>query len=141
LKGQDQITSHVLTATEQFQVGGIANVRAYPPGEIAGDNGYSGTAELSFPVYGIPKGVRAPWSKAKLYDALRLATFYDYGHTNLRTTSAGESKDRTLRGWGCGLRYDLPENFSIRVDVAWPLDNTPSDGNRTHTWIKVTKEF
>ena len=141
LKGQAQYASHTLTATEQFQLGGIANVRAYPPGEAAGDTGYSTTAELSFPVYGISKSIQAPFSKAKLYDALRLATFYDWGRTGVRTVALAERENKSLGGYGCGIRYDLPENFSLRVDVAWPAIQHSSDNRHVQTWVKVSKDF
>ncbi|MBF0485329.1 MAG: ShlB/FhaC/HecB family hemolysin secretion/activation protein [Candidatus Omnitrophica bacterium] len=140
LKGQGQLASHALTASEQFQIGGISNVRGYPSGEVVGDDGISLTGEWSFPVYFIPKNIDAPFSKAKLYDALHLAAFYDWAEAYLRVP-AGEKKDKKLSSLGCGLRYDLPENFSARLDVAWPLDQLPSDGNHMHAWVKISKDF
>ncbi|MBF0485085.1 MAG: ShlB/FhaC/HecB family hemolysin secretion/activation protein [Candidatus Omnitrophica bacterium] len=141
LKGQAQFAARTLTATEQFQIGGISNVRAYPIGEVVGDNGQSCTAELSFPIYGIPKNIQAaPHSKGKLYDDLKLAVFYDWANASLRNPD-GAKKNKSLSGAGWGLRYDLPENFSIRFDMAWALDNTPSDGKNVHSWIRVSKDF
>ncbi|MCU0652366.1 MAG: BamA/TamA family outer membrane protein [Candidatus Omnitrophica bacterium] len=140
-KNQIQISPYILTAAEQFQIGGIANVRGYPPAEAIGDQGYSMTWEWSFPLYFVPKEIKVPFSKAKLYDAFRLAMFYDWANTRLRRPAASERKNETLRGWGCGARFNLPEDFSFRVDLGWPLDNTPSDGNRLHTWVQVSKDF
>lgn len=140
-KNQIQFTPYILTAAEQFQIGGITNVRGYPSAELVGDKGYSSTIEWSFPPYFIPRGIRVPFSKAKFYDALRLVPFYDWANTRLRRTQAGEEKNRTLRAVGCGLRFNLPEDFSLRADFAWSLDNEPSDNQRHHAWTEVSKSF
>jgi hemolysin activation/secretion protein len=140
-KNQIQISPYILTAAEQFQIGGIANVRGYPPAEAVGDKGYSMTWEWSFPLYFIPKDIKVPFSKAKFYDAFRLAVFYDWANTRLRRPIGTEQKDRTLKAAGCGLRLNLPENFSLRLDFGWPLDNTPSDSDHMHTWAQVSKSF
>ncbi|HAJ56731.1 MAG TPA: hypothetical protein DCL35_03050 [Candidatus Omnitrophica bacterium] len=140
-KNQIQLSPYILPAAEQFQIGGIANVRGYPTAEAVGDNGYSMTWEWSFPVYFIPKDVQVPFSKAKLYDAIRVVAFYDWANTRLRRPAAGEEKNTTLRGAGVGVRVNLPENFSAKVEFAWPLDKLPSDGDRLHTWFEVSKSF
>ena len=141
IKSEAQFASRTLDATEEYQLGGIANVRGFAPGEAVGDNGQSATAELGIPVYGIPKNLKIPFSSAKLYDALRVAAFYDWGHVHLRTSQPGVFKSRILDSYGCGLRVTLPENFFFRVDFAWPVTGQPSDHRGEHTWVQVTKQF
>lgn len=140
-KSQMQLSPYMLTASEQFQIGGIANVRGYPPAEAVGDKGYASTLEWSFPPYLISKNAAIPLSKAKLYDALRVTIFYDWANAHLKRPTATEEKNKTLRGVGYGFRLNLPEDFSIRLDFAWPLDNTPTDSDHMHPWIQVTKNF
>ncbi|OGX16061.1 MAG: hypothetical protein A2166_05480 [Omnitrophica WOR_2 bacterium RBG_13_41_10] len=140
-KNQLQFSPNLLTATEQFQIGGIVNVRAYPPAEVVGDSGYSMTWELSLPIYMVPRDLKVPFSKAKVYDALRLVAFYDWANARQRRPAAGVQKNRTLRGAGWGLRFNLPEDFSARVEFAWPLDNMPSDSERLHTLFEISKSF
>lgn len=140
-KNQIQLSPYILTAAEQFQIGGIANVRGYPPAEHVGDKGYATTLEWSSPVYFLPKGIKVPLSSAKLYDALRVVTFYDWANVDLRNPQAGEEEKETLSSVGWGLRFNLPEDFSARLDFAWPLDKTPSDNNHLHTWVDVSKSF
>ncbi len=140
-KNQMQISPYILTAVEQFQIGGISNVRGYPPAEVVGDNGYSSTFEWTFPPYLLPKDIKVPFSRAKLYDAFRFAMFYDWANTRLRRPSATEEKNKTLRSVGWGFRFNLPEDFSIRVDIAWALDNLPSDRRGMHPWVQVSKSF
>jgi len=141
-KNQIQLSPYILSAAEQYQLGGIINVRGYPPAEVVGDKGYSMSWEWSFPPYLVPKNIGVPFSKAKFYDALRIVTFYDWGNVHLKRPIAGsEQKNKTLRSAGCGLRFNLPEDFSVRLEFAWALDNTPSDSNREHTWVQITKNF
>jgi len=80
-------------------------------------------------------------SKAKLYDVLKIVGFYDWGNVHLRRPATGEGKNTTLRGAGFGFRLNLPENFFIRVEFAWPLDRTPSDSNHFHPYSQISKEF
>ena len=93
------------------------------------------------PPYFISKNLNFPFSKAKVYDAVRIVTFYDWSNTRLIRPTATEEKSTTLRGAGCGIRVNLPEDFAFRVEVAWPLDRTPSDGDNVRTWGEVTKSF
>jgi hemolysin activation/secretion protein len=140
-KSQAQITSNILTAAEQFQIGGIANVRGYPAAEVVGDRGFSSTMAWSIPFYFIPKSFIVPFSKARLYDSIRLVTFYDWANARLRKPAAGEQKDRTLRSIGYGIRIIMPDGFSARIEFAWPLDNMPSDGHHMHSWTEISKSF
>jgi len=138
---QLQSTNNILTAAEEFQIGGIANVRGYPPAEVVGDSGLSSTFEWTCPPYLLPKDIKVPFSKAKFYDAIRLAVFYDWAWAHLRRPLATEAKDKTLRGAGVGFRFNLPEDFSVRVDIAWALDNLPTDRRGMHPWFQISKSF
>lgn len=140
-KNSAQISPYALAASQQMQLGGVSNVRGYPAGEYVGDEGYTTTFEWLIPPYFIPKNIKVPYSKGKLYDALKIALFYDWGWVSLKSPQAGEGKEETLRSAGIGCRFSLPEKFSIRADVAWPLDKTPSDGDHVHSWLAVSKEF
>ncbi|MCU0665482.1 MAG: BamA/TamA family outer membrane protein [Candidatus Omnitrophica bacterium] len=140
-KNQFQFTNNVLPAAEQFQIGGIVNVRGYPAAEVVGDQGCSITGEWSLPMYPVARSWKVPFSKATVYDSLRWVVFYDWANARLRRVAAGEEKSRTLRSTGCGLRLSLPEDFFAKVEVAWPLDNTPSDSDHAHVLLEVSKRF
>ena len=140
-RNQLQLSPNILTATEQFQIGGIANVRGYPSAEAVGDSGFATTWEWFCPVYFIPKNIKVPFSKAKLYDSIRLAAFYDLATAHLRRPLVGEEKSKTLKSAGWGIRFNLPEDLSFRIDFAWPLDNLPSDGKHLHTLVQFSKSF
>ncbi|MCK9603871.1 MAG: BamA/TamA family outer membrane protein [Candidatus Omnitrophica bacterium] len=140
-KNQIQMSPYILSAAEQFQVGGITNVRGYPPAEVVGDDGYTMTFELSSPIHLIPKEINVPFTKTKIYDALRIIAFYDWGNVHLKRPLTTENKNKTLRSAGCGMRFNLPQNLSARVEVAWPLDSLPSDARHVRTWAQITKDF
>jgi hemolysin activation/secretion protein len=141
-KNQAQLSPYILTAAEQFQLGGIANVRGYAPAEAVGDTGSSMTWEWSFPVYLMPKKAKVPFSQSTFYDAFRVVGFYDWGWSYLHRPSAGVKKNTTLRAAGAGVRFNLKEDLSLRYDIAWPLDGrTPSDGKNVHQWMEFSKTF
>jgi hemolysin activation/secretion protein len=141
-ENQFQISPYILTSAEQFQIGGITNNRGYPLAEKVGDQGYSSSLELSFPVYFIPKRFYVPFCKERFYDSLRMLIFYDWAHTNLRNPQTGEEKHVTLRSAGFGFKFNLPtKDLLVRLEFGWPLDQTPSDEKHLHTWIEVSKIF
>ncbi len=140
-KNQLQFSPSILTATEQFQIGGPANNRGYPPAEFVGDSGYSMSWELSCPPYFVPKSFKVPFSKSRIYDAIRIIGFYDWSNAHLKTLQAGDKKNRTVRSAGCGIRLNILENFFARYEIGWPLDKKPSDGKNLHHWIEITKTF
>ncbi|MFH1767870.1 MAG: BamA/TamA family outer membrane protein, partial [Candidatus Omnitrophota bacterium] len=84
---------------------------------------------------------KVPGSESTFYDAARLVVFYDWAATQYNRVSSGEKKRQTLKGTGVGLRFNLPENFSLRVECAYPLGKTPSDENHLHTYLSVSKKF
>lgn len=142
-KNSAQLSNNNLVASEQFQMGGAASVRGYPPAEKAGDKGWYTAAEISFPVYFLPKKAKVPFTvKEKWYDDLRLVVFYDWATTRLNTPLPGEKKNETLRGWGFGWRFNVKDNLSMRVEIGYPLSGkTPSDGDHAHPWIEFTSKF
>lgn len=140
-KNQLQFSPSILTATEQFQVGGPANNRGYPPAEFVGDRGYSMVWEVAMPPYFMPKSLKVPFSKSRIYDAVRFIGFYDLANVHLKSLQAGDKKNRTITSAGCGIRVNILENFFARYEIGWPLDQRPSDGKGVHQWIEITKTF
>lgn len=141
LKNNLQFSNYTLLSCEQFQIGGITNVRAYPPAEYSGDKGLASSLEWSFPLYFLPKDINVPFSKSKFYDVSRVVVFYDWATTHLNKVLPGDNKHQTLRGWGFGYRFNLPKDFSLRVETAYSLGKTPSDEKHRRTYVSVTKSF
>ena len=141
-KNQAQYCNYNLVASEEFQIGGPTSVRGYPPAEYTGDEGYYTSLEWSFPPYFLPKDLKMPFKKKyNLYDSLHLVLFYDWATTHLNRVFAGEEEQQTLKGCGAGLRFNLGDDFSARVEVGYPLGETPSDQNHAHSWVEITTKF
>lgn len=140
-KNSAQFTNYTLPAAEQFQIGGAISVRGYPPAEFGGDSGFYTAPELSLPIYGLSKELTVPFNKEKLYDSLRFVLFYDWATTYLNTLQAGEEKRQTLKGYGFGLRFNLRDNLSFRVEVGYPTGKKASDGDSAHPWIELVSKF
>ncbi|MBF0122470.1 MAG: ShlB/FhaC/HecB family hemolysin secretion/activation protein [Candidatus Omnitrophica bacterium] len=138
-KNSSQFTNNTLTASEQFQIGGPVSVRGYPPAERSGDKGYFTSLEWSLPLYGFPKYVSLPFRQEKVYDALRLVTFWDWGFVSNKNP-AGEKKTETLKGYGFGTHYNA-KDLTISFEMGYPIGKLPSDGNRPHPWVEVSYKF
>jgi hemolysin activation/secretion protein len=141
VKSQLQLSSYRLLSCEQFQIGGISNVRSYPAAEYSADEGFSAGVEWNFPLYFLPEKIKIPFSSDQLYQALRGIIFYDWG-TIWYNDTAGEDKNKqTIKGWGYGFIFNPGRVLSLRAEVAYPCGRTPSDGNRMHAYLSASAEF
>ena len=139
-KNAFQYSNYNLLSVEQFQLGGISNVRGYEPAAYAGDSGVTSSFDWSFPIYGLPKDIIVPHSKSTFYDATRFVIFYDVGYASLHDPIGTNAPDKTLQGVGYGIRFNLLENFSSRLEVAYPLapEGEPS---HAHIYWDFSKKF
>ncbi len=147
-KTRFQFSSATLTGVNAFSLGGYCGVidnRGYPRTQAPGDSGRAINLGLDFPAYFIPRTMNAPFStKTKLYDSLRLFTFYDWGRSILKSPKAGDKKTTTLTSIGLGFTYTVPEqSLSIRLDYGFPMSKhvDPVDSDHAHAWWSVTKGF
>jgi hemolysin activation/secretion protein len=139
-KNAFQYSNYNLLSVEQFQLGGISNVRGYDPAAYAGDSGLTSSFDWSFPLYFLPKDTIVPHSKSTFYDATRFVVFYDVGYASLHSpTGVGESSE-TLQSLGYGIRFNLLENFSARVEVAYPLA-PQGEPSHAHLYWDFTKKW
>ena len=122
------------------------NVRGYPPAEFTGDSGFASSLEWSFPLlsYILPKTLKTskvPFSKSTFTDATRVVGFYDMGVVHNNKNILFERKQKFLHGYGFGVRFNLPEDFSIRLEFAGPLGSNPSDDRTLRTYFGVHKKM
>jgi len=114
-----QLASTNLDSSEKFSLGGANGVRAYPPNEASGDEGWLMTSELHWqlPVEG-SKGV------------LELIGFYDSGVSYIEKTPAIEAGNRrALAAKGLGLRGTGPNQYAVKLDYAWKAGNAPAQSD------------
>lgn len=141
LRFSAQITPYIMCASEQFLIGGYETVRGYPRSERGGDEGMTASAEYSLPFYFLPKGIKIPFTKKSLYDALRVVLFYDWGRAKNRRVLAGDNKNYYLAGAGGGLRLNIADDCYVRFDVAGPVNIKPSNDSKTTIYVEAKKMF
>jgi len=139
-KNAFQYSNYNLLSIEQFQLGGISNLRGYDPAFYSADSGVTSTFDWSFPLYGISKSAVVPWSQSTWYDATRAVIFYDTGYAELHDPAEGVIPHETLQDIGYGIRLNLLENFSGRVEVAYPLA-TQGESSHAHLYWDFEKKF
>ncbi|HOW35068.1 MAG TPA: POTRA domain-containing protein [Candidatus Omnitrophota bacterium] len=147
-KGKWQLSSQALTGVNVFSIGGIMGVidnRGYPRAQAPGDSGRSFSGGFSFPPFGVPRHLNVPFSKTKLYDSVKLFTFYDWGEAILKNPTESQRETTTLSSAGFGVLFNVPDrNLATRLDVGWPTsEDDPKDdtGHYPHVWWSVTQGF
>jgi hemolysin activation/secretion protein len=114
-----QLASDSLVPIEQFSIGGLTTVRGYRQDVLVTDNGIVTSVEARVPIFQTPQAKRS----------LQIAPFIDFG---IGWNTGRDSPDpNTLVGLGCGLLWQMGENFSARLDWGIPLINIPNSEGRT----------
>lgn len=110
LRGDLQLADRPLLPIEQFGVGGVLSVRGYRQDLLLTDNGFFGSVEGRIPILRLPKQQAL----------LQVTPFFDFG----RGWNLGESPDPDpgfLAALGFGLRLQIGNNFTARMDFGFPL--------------------
>ena len=98
-----------LDSSEKFSVGGLSGVRAYPPGEAAGDQAQLLQLELRYQGVAIGPGQFVPFG---FYDAAK-------SRINYRTFAAFAGRNtRNLAGYGFGAEWTVPGGVFFRAWLA-----------------------
>ncbi len=119
LRSSIQLASDSLVPIEQFSIGGPTTVRGYRQDALVTDNGIIASVEARIPIFQTPqaKGV------------LQIVPFIDFG---IGWNTGRSSPDpNTLVGLGCGLLWQMGENFSARLDWGIPLVDIANSEGRT----------
>ncbi|WP_139172133.1 ShlB/FhaC/HecB family hemolysin secretion/activation protein [Geoalkalibacter ferrihydriticus] len=90
-----------LDSSEDFGVGGVYGVRAYPSGEGYGDQGVLAQIELRYRIKQL-----SPY------------LFYDIGHVRINKFADSADNHRRIDGAGMGVRANY-KNFTTDIAVAW----------------------
>lgn len=116
-----QLADRALVPLEQFGLGGINSVRGYRQDALLTDNGAFTSVELRLPIY----------RRRRQRLLVQLVPFVDLGTTwNNSSKVANTSESNTLASLGVGLRCQLGDYFTARLDWGIPLIDIPS-GDRT----------
>lgn len=120
LRGDVQFADRPLISFEQFGLGGIDNVRGYGRDILLKDNGVFASAELRVPI------VRFSEENS----LLQLTPFVDFGtawNRSGRDETNFNSDPNTLASVGIGLRLQLQDDLTARIDWGIPLVSISRD--------------
>lgn len=122
-----QYSPHALVTYEQIGLGGASSGRGYEERAAAGDNGYSGTAEVYSPdvarLFSIP------------HSQLRAVAFYDDGYVFRAKAVQGDDGGMRASSAGGGLRLSISKHFTASVDwgvVLTTLPDAAAGENKIH---------
>lgn len=121
LAGQAQASLDPLLSSEEFLIGGSQFGRGYDFGEISGENGVAGSAELRF----------GRDRDSDIVTSYEVYGFIDGGALRNRNTARG-SRSQTLASAGGGLRLGITSGTLASFEIAKPLDrrvDTTGDRN------------
>lgn len=136
LQANGQWANRNLDPTQQFALGGVSQVRAYPTLEALGDGGWGATAQ---------------WRQT-LADGLDGRVFADTGGIQ-RNAKPWTNQDNRygISGIGAGLTWHLPDSFRFDADLAQQYasnpnrnaDGTDFDGRnqRWRLWLALSREL
>ncbi len=133
LSGTGQLAAEPLLASEEFTVGGPTYGRAFDQGEITGDSGYAGVAELR---YGGPV-------QNRFLQSYQAYTYIDYGRVYNRDPGVGEFSQASLTSAGIGLRFNVVHDWTGYVELDKPMSrDVASEGDREpRLFFSVLKRF
>ena len=111
-----QLSDDSLPSSEQAGLGGENSVRGYEPSEWTGDEVLNAAAEVIY-------RPEIEWEgQTQFYG------FYDIGKVWRDSPQIGEEKTDLARALGFGTRLTFPNNISLNLELARPLDDD-SAGN------------
>jgi len=131
-----QWASKNLDSSERMSIGGPAGVRAFPVGELPSDEAWIGSAE-----------VRYAWRTGFAPGEFGAFGFYDFARATINDKPRLADRPNTfdINGWGLGLSWSKPGDFSVRLTVAFrpegndlPTADTSGSANRRF-WLQATK--
>ncbi len=128
-----QATDQPLLASEEFSVGGPAFGRAYDSGEISGDQGYAGMAELRYNGF----------VGNNLIRDYQLYGYIDYGKIRNINPTVGENANASVTSSGLGVRFNLEHDFSGSLELTNPMTRqVASEGDKdARVFFNILKRF
>lgn len=127
-RGEAQASSDQLAGSEQFAAGGYGTVRGYDASEVVGDNGLLWSAELYGPP--LPLAVRFKSTDSTPPDLFQALVFIDYADLSLINPDVNEDPHATLMSIGPGLRYQVRDTLSARLDWGFQLRDSNAARNQ-----------
>ena len=130
IKFNGQYAADNLDGSDQFSLGGVNGVRAYPSSEASGDLGFVTNLELK-----------------RNFDKFEGTLFYDYGkiklhkhlYENWNSTNPKLKNNYILRGWGFALDATIFKDINFNATYAFTIGNNPGSDTETKDVDGLTK--
>jgi hemolysin activation/secretion protein len=131
-----QLANKNLHSAEKFAIGGESTVRAFPVGELVGDQGYTATAELRWAI--------APLQTGRL--SVLATAFYDYGRVRVNHDNSllkDPINSRHISGAGVGMNIGYADRVMLRMAVGWPRDQESNNAVKrgARAWGQLSFRF
>jgi hemolysin activation/secretion protein len=124
LRGQAQIATDALLASQQYSLGGIDTVRGYFVNEVVRDSGFAVGLEYRYPLLDL-------WDRERIRGpedmSLELVPFVDYGYGVNHHGNPEDVDSDTLASAGLGLRWIWPPR--VLAEVYWGNRFSNRDGD------------
>lgn len=131
-----QLALDNLDTSEKMELGGAYGVRAYPEGEAYGDQGYIATIEGRL--------LLSQWAP-RFPGQLQIIAFVDTGRVQYAKDPWFFGSNHAQRsGYGAGLAWMAPQNFTLRGTYARKIGDTPATSAPDRAgqfWFQVAKTF
>ncbi|MEH2003207.1 MAG: ShlB/FhaC/HecB family hemolysin secretion/activation protein [Nostoc sp.] len=129
IRGDVQLASTTLLASEQFGLGGINSVRGYRQDFLLADNGALASVELRLPIMRLPQwnGVMQVTPFVDVGTAWNNSSSIDKNNTNTNTNT----NTNILASVGLGLHWSQSNNFTAGIEWGIPLVTVDTQSN---TW-------
>jgi hemolysin activation/secretion protein len=111
---EGQGTGDPLVSNEQYVAGGVDSVRGYLESTETGDLALRGTIEFRTPNFGA--------ARSRL-DSFQFRTFFDTAWLRTLSPLPGTRASYELSSYGLGLTMKAKPGFTLRGDLAWPLNS------------------
>ncbi len=105
-----QLSDRPLLSQEQISFGGQDNLRGYRQDALLSDNGLLLSMEMRIPLLRLPE----------IIGLLQIIAFYDFG-TVWNHQAETNPDPSTLASVGVGLRFQVSDRLTIRIDLGIPL--------------------
>lgn len=116
LRADLQLSDRPLLSQEQISFGGQENLRGFRQDALLTDNGLLFSTEVRIPVLRIPE----------ISGLIQIVPFFDFGKA-WNCQSSTNPNPSTLASIGMGLRFQMSDRLTIRLDLGIPLSRISSE--------------
>ncbi len=139
---EGQWSDDLLSSSEQFSMGGVNNVKAFPVSEYLMDDGIYASLKWISQVPFIWN--QEAFSGYQWGQLLQFSFFAEDSRGWLNDAPKSQKSSVSLTGFGVGTEFNLPDYISFQIQWARPFGFSrvkPSDGKAARLWFSLYFNF